>query len=372
MTAADRLWHLAELLPGPELERLGPLLAALLGSPPALTDADGRPLWGQAPAGAAREALVLEPAPAAGPDRAPVGYLLAAAAPPQLQGAARLLETLLQAQVRCLAQAESLEAQVRLRLERLEQLRRQIYQAEKLAAVGQLAAGVAHEINNPISFVRSNLGTFGGYVDKFRALRPRLAEGESAWRALDLDFVLDDSADLLRECIGGLDRVARIVRDLKGYSNVDRPAEQLVDLNENLRQVARAAERQRPPGVALQLGLSQLPRLLCLPGHLNQVFLNLVSNGMQAVADKGGTGTVTVSSRAVPGGIEVRVADDGVGMTAAQQARVFEPFFTTRPVGQGTGLGLTVARDIVQAHGGTIQIDSQPGQGTTATVFLPA
>jgi len=362
MTAADRPWHLAELLPATELERLGPLLETLLGGPVALTDAEGTALWGQAPAGAAREALVLE--------QTTVGYLAAADAG-RLPAAARFLEMLLLAQADRQGLTERLETQVQLRVDRLEQLRRQIYQAEKLASVGQLAAGVAHEINNPISFVRSNLSTFGGYLDKLRALRSRLAEGEAAWRDLDLDFVLGDSADLIQECIGGLDRVTRIVHDLKGFSNVDRPEEQLADLNENLRQVAVAAEGQRPPGVVLHLDLAGLPRLMCLPGHLNQVFLNLLNNSMQAIADKGGTGTVTLASRAVAGGIEVRVMDDGVGMTAAQQARIFEPFFTTRPVGQGTGLGLTVARDIVHAHGGSIRVDSQPGQGTTVTVFLP-
>jgi signal transduction histidine kinase len=362
MTTADRPWRLADLLPSPELEVLGPLLETLLGGRVALMDAEGKPLWGQAPAGATRETLVL--------DQTAVGFLVATDAR-RLPAAARFLEALLQRQARQQDLTEHLEAQVQRRVDRLEQLRRQIYQAEKLASVAQLAAGVAHEINNPVGFVRSNLNTFGSYLDKVRALRSRLAEGEAAWRDLDLDFVLGDSADLLRECIDGLDRVARIVHDLKGFSNVDRPEEQLVDLNENLRQVAGAAEGQRPPGVVLQLDLTALPRLLCLPGHLNQVFLNLLNNSMQAVADKGGTGTVTLASRAVTGGIEVRVADDGVGMTAAQQARVFEPFFTTRPVGQGTGLGLTVARDIVHAHGGTIGVDSQPGQGTTVTVFLP-
>jgi signal transduction histidine kinase len=395
MTNFDREWRLAELLPDQGLERLGPALAQMLGGDVAVVDAGGGVLWGDPPAGGRREPLVLE--------LEPVGYLVAAAEPPSLRGAARLLEALLRAEARyrmasslhleavaadfeALKQqhahvlesearyktlAESLEQQVKQQVARLEEQQRQLYQAEKLASVGQLAAGVAHEINNPIGFVRSNLSSFRGYLEKFRALKARLDDAPAAWRELGLDFLLDDGDELVRESIAGIDRVARIIRDLKGFSNVDRPDEEVVDLDENLRYVADIARRQLPPGVELHLELAPLPGLMCLPGHLNQVFLNLVNNGMQAVADKGMGGTVTIGSGPVAGGIEVTVRDEGVGMAADLLDRVFEPFFTTRPVGQGTGLGLTVARDIVNAHGGRIRLDSEPGKGTTVTVFLP-
>jgi len=230
---------------------------------------------------------------------------------------------------------------------------------------------VAHEINNPIGFVRSNLSTAQTYAAKFAALGEAIKAGHLAaqrWSELDLDFVMEDFAELLKESLSGIDRVARIVADLKGFSNVDRGEEEMADLNDNLRQVCSVVTGQLPPGVKLVQELGEIPRLVCLPGFLNQAFINLLQNAIQAVDGKG---EVKVRSGMADGEIRIAIEDNGAGIPADVLPRIFEPFFTTRDVGQGTGLGLTVARDIIQFHGGRVEIESQQGVGTTVAVYFP-
>ncbi len=392
----DREWRLGELFDARMLERIAPALAELLEADLAILDRDGAPLWGRPDPDARREALVLELEPAgflasrgASPARlhsagrmftaqlrAEARYRMASAL--HLEAITQDFETLKLEHARLLASearyrklSEELEARVAAQVADLEARQRQLYQAEKLASVGQLAAGMAHEINNPLGFVNSNLGTFKLYLDKFAALHPRLAEGEAAWQSLDLDFVIEDGADLLADCSAGLGRIARIVADLKSFSNVDRPPEELADLNACLQHAVGVAATPPVPGVRLETALAPLPPLPCNPGHLNQVFFSLIRNGMQAIQDAGRPGTVQVASEAGPAGITIHIRDDGVGMSPAQLARAFEPFYTTRPVGTGTGLGLSTARNIVLAHRGSIELTSTPGKGSTATLFFP-
>ncbi len=391
----DREWRLGELFDARMLERIAPPLAELLGADLAILDRDGAPLWGRPAAEARREALVLEIEPA--------GYLASSSADPaRLRSAGRMFTALLRAEARYrMASAlhleavtqdfetlklehsrllasearyrklsEELEARVEAQVADLEARQLQLYQAEKLASVGQLAAGTAHEINNPLGFVSSNLGSFKLYLDKFAALHGRLAEGEAAWQSLDLDFVLEDGAELLADCSAGLARIARIVADLKSFSNEGRPPTEAADLNACL-QHAVSVIGTPPAGIRLHTALAPLPPLACNPGHLNQVFASLIRNALQAIQDAGRPGTVRIESEASAAGIHIRIADDGVGMSPAQLARAFEPFYTTRSIGTGTGLGLSTARNIVLAHHGSIELASTPGAGTTATLFFP-
>lgn len=270
--------------------------------------------------------------------------------------------------------AEELEERVKAQVHLLDERQRQLYQAERLASVGQLAAGVAHEINNPIGFIHSNLETARSYLQRLDALKTALPPNsplESSWQRLDLDFVLADFADLLKDSIGGADRIARIVKDLKGFSNVDQPSEEEVDLNQQLASVVAVMRGQTPPGVRIIEEYGSLPRLLCLPGHLNQVFINVLTNAIQSLDGKDTNPEIHLRTQCDPQSIVIEIRDNGCGIAADVLPRVFDPFFTTRPVGRGTGLGLTVSRDIVAAHGGTISIDSRPGTGTAATIRLP-
>lgn len=383
--------RLGELLDAAALAYLGAALRDMVGGDLALLDDDGRVLWGELAPDAAREALRLG-------DGA-VGHVAShSAGPLRLKAAARLGLMLLRAEIRlrkavaegrdgppraqpeparqldaearCAAWEKQFEARVQARVAQLEERQQMLYEAEKLAAVGVLAAGMAHEINNPLGFIRSNLATFRRYLAKFGQLKARLAEA-GAWQALDLDFALEDGEDLLDESAKGLERIALTVSDLKAFSNVDRSTEEFGDINTCLRQTADIVQRQLPPGIELRLNLAELPGLVCLPGHLNQLFYNLLHNGIQAIQDARRPGVLTVSSAVEPGGIVVRIGDDGVGMTDEQRDKAFLPFYTTRPVGTGAGLGLTTARNIVLAHSGRIALDSAPGRGTTVSLFFP-
>ena len=393
----DREWQLDELLDSAMLARIGPALAELLGGDAALLDATGKPLWGELAIAARREALILE--------LEPIGHIASSTASPSaLHGCRTLLITLLRAQVRfkmastlhleavaadfetlkreharLLASearykklSEELEVRVQAQVVELNERQQMLYQAEKLASVGQLAAGMAHEINNPLGFVRSNLSSFKTYLEKFALLKGQLGPAEKAWHKLELDFVLEDGIDLLNDSSKGIERIARIVADLKSFSNVDRATEEFADLNTSLQHVANMIENQLPAGIKLVLDLAPLPKLVCLPGHLNQLFFNIIRNGIQAIRDAAHPGEVRVSSQVVDQGIEIQISDNGVGMNTEQLDRAFEPFFTTRPVGSGAGLGLSTARNIVLAHSGRIDIASTPAIGTTVTLFFPA
>jgi two-component system, NtrC family, sensor kinase len=397
LAAFDREFGLAELLSGISREKLQQALVLLLGGPFRLVDTNGMALIGAAtPApGARRASLALE--------LEPIGYLECAVADEtRLQSGALMVELMLrgvarykmasglhleavqadyetlrrkhaeleESEARYRELSQQLEQRVREQVEVIEETSRQLYQAEKLASVGRLAAGVAHEINNPIGFVRSNLSTSRKYVESFAALGAAIRSGDAAlrWRELDLDFVLADFADLLADSIAGIDRVARIVADLKGFSSVDRGEEEMADLNESLRQACSVIEGRLPPGVTLVRELGEIPRLLCLPGYLNQAFLNLLENAVLAV-ELGGE--VRVQSTYRDKEILIRIGDTGCGIPEDILPHIFEPFFTTRDVGQGTGLGLTVVHDIVHLHGGRVEVESRLGAGSAFTIHLP-
>lgn len=389
----DREFDLAELLAGMPLARMAQILATLLDGEFRLVTAGGRLMLGRAePFAQPRRAAIRH-------DLEALGHVESASAgEARLSAAAGMLELMLQLSARYLmaadlhvetvqedyaalkesearykALSEELEARVRQQVETIETAQRQLYQAEKLASIGQLAAGVAHEINNPIGFIRSNLGTAQQYVRDLSSLAALMNAGDitqcrAAWEQADMGFVMEDFAALLRESIDGANRVAKIVADLKGFSSVDQAEAEIVDLNDNLRAASNVLAGQIKDKAELVLELGALPKTLCLPGHLNQVFLNLLLNAAQAIADQG---RITVQSDAAGNEIRIRISDNGCGIPAGNLDRIFDPFFTTREVGSGTGLGLTVCRDIVQAHGGRIEVESKVGVGTTFTVYLP-
>ncbi len=397
----DSTLSLRELLSGIPPDRLSAALTVLLGGPARIVSADGAWVMGDAPplAENARRLPLVH-------DLETAGYLETAAADEaRVRAAANLLElfmrsgaryfmasemhievvkadyeelqrrhaALAESEARYRALAENLEERVREQVNTIASAHRQLYQAEKLASVGQLAAGVAHEINNPIGFIRSNLGTAQSYVEKFRSVAGQVKSGGNAallgaWQAADLDFVLEDFPSLLQESVDGADRVARIVSDLKGFSNVDQAEEEVVDLNDCIRSACNVAAHQINSRADLKLALGELPPLRCKAGHLSQVFLNLLLNAAQAMKERG---EIRIRSGVEDGQIVIRFSDSGCGIPPEILPRIFDPFFTTRDVGSGTGLGLTVSRDIVVSHGGHIEVESKAGAGTTFTIYLP-
>jgi len=269
--------------------------------------------------------------------------------------------------------ASSLECEVKRQISVIESAQRQLYETEKLASVGQLAAGMAHEINNPIGFIKSNLGTAKSYIERLNKMADsiRLTSDKLVlqnWRHGDCDFVLEDFSSLLEECIHGADRVARIITDLKKFSNIDLAEIRETDLNEQLKITLEMAKMAYPPSIVIDMQLSELPIIQCQVSRINQALINIFHNAGQALASGG---TLTVSSANLEKHINIRISDNGEGMSSDVLSRAFEPFFTTRDVGKGTGLGLTVARDVIHAHSGKITLDSTPGEGTVVTILLP-
>ncbi|HLO93482.1 MAG TPA: ATP-binding protein [Burkholderiaceae bacterium] len=264
---------------------------------------------------------------------------------------------------------------------RLEEAQNQLLQSEKMASIGQLAAGVAHEINNPIGFVSSNLGTLRRYVEGMFGLlaqyervdRQQLPaslqqEIEVQRTALDMEFLKEDLPQLLDESDEGLTRVKKIVQDLKDFSRVDQSDWQDADLNAGLDSTLNVVMNEVKYKAEIVKHYQALPTVRCRAAQLNQVFMNLIVNAAHAIAERG---VITLSTRQEGEWVCVSVQDTGCGMSEATLRRIFEPFFTTKPVGRGTGLGLSLSFSIVQRHGGRIEVESHPGEGSRFSVWIP-
>lgn len=278
--------------------------------------------------------------------------------------------------------AENLAQQQQLN-KRLEDATNQLLQSEKMASIGQLAAGIAHELNNPIGFVHSNLGTLDGYindmmtiVDAYASTLAAQGEDSPGLTAIaqlrderDFDFMREDIFNLLTESKDGIGRVRKIVQDLKTFSRVGEQDWQEADLHQGLDSTLNIVWNELKYKCQLLKEYGELPPVYCLISQLNQVFMNLLVNAGQAIEDKG---TITLrSGRLGCDRVFIEIADTGCGIPPEKQHRIFEPFFTTKPVGKGTGLGLSVSYHIVKRHQGELSVNSVPGQGTTFRIILP-
>lgn len=271
-----------------------------------------------------------------------------------------------------------------LRLEKayadLKAAQAQVVQSEKLRALGQMVAGVAHEINNPAAYISSNLAYLAEIMPKlqqsfeaYRRLAVLAAPAEQArLRALEeqagLEHIWQDLPSILQDNQLGMERISSIVLSLRNFARMDVGERHRVDLNDGLQATLNIVRPLFREQVKIVAALGELPKIDCYAGELNQVFLNLLLNACQAMTKKG---TVWVSTQAVAEGVRVTIRDTGCGMDAATLARLGEPFFTTKEVGQGTGLGLAVSVAIVQKHGGQIHFESQLGRGTQVVVDIP-
>lgn len=272
-----------------------------------------------------------------------------------------------------------------------ERVEAELRLAHRLEAVGQLAAGVAHEINTPIQYVADSVYFLQSAFEDLlpllscvKDLGPALRGGgaaeaandlEAAWEAADAGFIVEHVPSAIGRTLDGIDRVAAIVRAMKAFAHPGGELKAPADINEALTTTSVVCKNEYKYVADLVTDFGELPMLPCQLGELNQVFLNLIVNAAHAigerVGDTGDRGLITLRTRFEDGSVVVRVSDTGAGIPAAVREKIFDPFFTTKPVGVGTGQGLGIARSIVVKHGGTLTFESELGRGTTFEIRLP-
>lgn len=293
----------------------------------------------------------------------------------------RLLAVVRDVSVRKGQEAElrhNLDHQVQLN-RKLEEAQNQLLQSEKMASIGQLAAGVAHELNNPIGFVASNLGSLENYLNDLFAIIDAyarsdrdagtvLAEVAKLKADKDYAFIKTDIGQLMAESRDGLARVRKIVMDLKDFSRVGEAEWQWADLHVGLDSTLNIVWNELKYKCKVDKQYGELPEVYCLPSQLNQVFMNLLVNAAQAIETRG---EVSIRTGLEDDHVWIEVADTGRGIAQENLKRIFEPFFTTKPVGQGTGLGLSLSNSIIVKHQGRFEVESEVGKGTTFRVVLP-
>ena len=263
----------------------------------------------------------------------------------------------------------------------------QVIHTTKLASLGQMVAGVAHEINTPLGFVKSNVEVVSDLLAEYEQAVTNVmtgvdfllnADAGNAERAKVLVIKartqlaqatgLNEARELLTDSVDGLKQMSSLVTNLKGFARVDRDGMDSIDLNDSIRSSLTIASHQLRDRITVETEFGQLPQIKCMPSQINQVFLNLITNAAQAMGEEG---LLRIRSVAKKDGVEVSVTDNGSGIPENVLPNIFDPFFTTKKVGEGTGLGLSIVHKIIQGHGGAIRVNSVVGKGTTFFVELP-
>ena len=269
----------------------------------------------------------------------------------------------------------------------LHDTQRQLLQAEKMASVGQLAAGVAHEINNPIGFVSSNMATLADYIGTYQAVMVKVMHyiGQQTEEALpepvaaiktsieenDIEFINEDILSLVEESAEGLIRVSEIVRGLRLFSRIDSDDRQWFDINQCMQTTLSMVNNKLKYICQQDVRFGEVPRVYINVGKITQIFTNLLINAGQAIEATGRQGQIIVKSWLEDDCVHVSVTDSGCGIKQEHLDKLFHPFFTTKPEGQGTGLGLSISFGIAEEHGGTLKAISKEGVGSTFTLILP-
>ena len=262
----------------------------------------------------------------------------------------------------------------------LERLQAQITQTEKMASLGQMAAGVAHELNNPAGFIYSNIDVLKDYVARLERylkvldrtpLPPETTARISEIKEeIDYDNIVADLSSILTDCYIGAERIRDVVQNLRLFCRLDEADFKRVDLNEGIESTLRLLSLYYKDGrISLNRDYGELPQVNCYAALLNQVWMNLLMNAAQAIGKA--DGEVRISTRSQGDHVVATFSDTGCGIVPGTVKRIFDPFFTTKPVGEGTGLGLSISHSIIQRHGGKIEVKSAPGKGTTFTICIP-
>jgi len=261
----------------------------------------------------------------------------------------------------------------------LKETQVQLVQSEKMASLGQLVAGIAHEIKNPLNFIYGNTDFLTKYVNQLRSLISFIEERQSLSQndkkevekfksQINYSFLLQDIETLIANFEEGAKRIHAIIGDLRTFSRMESDDFRKVNIHEQIEVALNLLQNEYRERIKIVKEYGELPEVECHPGKMNQVFMNLLLNACQAIADQG---QIRIRSKAKGSSIEISIEDDGEGIESETMDRIFEPFFTTKPVGTGTGLGLSISYAIVQQHKGAIEVQSEPKQGTRFTITLP-
>ncbi|MEJ2038227.1 MAG: response regulator [Desulfosarcinaceae bacterium] len=275
-------------------------------------------------------------------------------------------------------------------LKRLEDTQAQMLQSEKMASIGQLAAGVAHEINNPTGFVSSNLKTLSDYQNDIIALlggyreivqeltgmeslspsiTTKVEEMAKMEADIDIEFLMEDMADLIGDCREGTERIKKIIMDLKDFAHPGEDTVQSTDINRGLDSTLNVVNNEIKYKATVHRDFGDIPSVRGFPQQVNQVFMNILVNAAQSIEN---SGDIHIATRTVDSQVEITIRDTGCGISQENIPKIFDPFFTTKEVGKGTGLGMNIAYKIIEKHKGTISVQSQVGEGTVFTIRLPA
>lgn len=266
-------------------------------------------------------------------------------------------------------------------MHKLKEAQNQLVQSEKLASLGQLTAGIAHEINNPVNFITANIRPLKRDIDDVLKLIRRydsiitefnyhqqFSKINNMKEEIEYEFLLEEMNNLIKGIIEGANRTADIVKGLRNFSRLDEDDKKLADINEGLETTLMMLRNEFKNRIKVVKNFGDIPKIICYPGKLNQVFMNVLSNAGHAIKDKG---TITITTSVFNNYLILEVMDDGSGMTDEVKNRIFEPFFTTKDVGKGTGLGMSITYGIIKDHNGIIDIESEIGKGTKFIIKLP-
>jgi signal transduction histidine kinase len=274
---------------------------------------------------------------------------------------------------------ESQNIELANRKRELERLQGQLVHTEKMASLGQLSAGIAHELNNPAGFVYGNMDLLQGHISDltrlFHAYDTMLLPEDAAQSIGSLkaqigyEVLMEDLTSIISDCREGAERICDVVKNLRLFSRLDEAELKSVDIHEGIESTVRLLSSYYKTGhIVLRRDYTHLPPVSCYASQLNQVWMNLLVNAAQAVKDQG---EVTISTSLETNSVAIMISDTGSGIPEDKLSRIFEPFFTTKPVGEGTGLGLSISYGIVERHGGTIDVVSEVGKGTTFAIRIP-
>jgi two-component system NtrC family sensor kinase len=288
--------------------------------------------------------------------------------------------------------AENLEIEVQKKTRMIKEAQAHLMQQEKMASIGHLAAGVAHEINNPMGFINSNLNSLKDYmkdivslIQEYRSLISKSKDAvfkkedrisffdelkriNELEKEVDIAFILQDTPNLIEESLEGATRIKKIVVDLKDFSHPGKEELKHTDINENLNFTLNVVQNEIKYKATVTKNYGELPLVKCYTQQISQVFMNILVNAAQAIEEKG---DIKVETRLKNGFVEIIISDTGVGIPTDILSKIFDPFFTTKEVGKGSGLGLNVAYNIMKKHNGTIDVKSSVGKGTTFIARLP-